>query len=171
LSTNSELFLQIYNLGGHNYLLDRIFIFGANELIFVTFIIIFLLIILGGPQERRAFLLIIVGLILAKLLVIFTHIIFFEPRPYITFNLIPLISHTPDAAFPSTHTTVMATVAAAYLFCKSKFSLLFLFLMFWVGFARIYVGVHYPLDILGGIIYGLFAILLTILLNKKIKFF
>lgn len=165
--TNSELFLQIYSLANHNNLLDRIFIFGANELIFVTFFIVFLLIALGGPKERKAFLLIIIGLILGEIFLQLTHLIFFEPRPYVTFNLIPLIKHVPDAAFPSEHTTMMAILAFAYLFCISKFTALFLLFMLWVGFARIYVGVHYPLDILGGIIYGFTSIYLSSkLLNK-----
>lgn len=167
MSLNTELFFQIFNLSGHNYFIDRLMIFGANELIFITFFIVFLLIILGGPKERKAFLSIIIGLILAEIFIKITHICFFEVRPYITFNLVPLIKHLPDAAFPSTHTTIMATIALAYLFCKSKFSPLFLLLMLWVGLARIYVGVHYPLDILGGIVYGLASIFLASkLLNK-----
>lgn len=146
-------------------------IFGANELIFVTFLVCFLLIIFGQANERKAFLFIIVGLIFAEILIKITHIFFVEPRPYVFFNIIPLIEHTPDAAFPSEHTTMIATVAFAYLLNKSKYAWVFISMMFWVGFARIFVGVHYPLDVLGGIIYGFFANFLTILINKKIKLF
>lgn len=169
MSLNTELFLQIFNLNGHSYLADRLMVFGATELIFVTFFIVFLLIILGGVKERKAFLSIITGVILAELFIKITHIFFFEARPYVMFNLTPLIKHIPDAAFPSEHTTVMATIALAYLFCKSKFSPLFLLFMLWVGLARIYVGVHYPLDILGGIIYGFIGIYAALLINRKVK--
>lgn len=159
--SNSELFLSIYNLAGKNYLLDGFFIFGANELIFVTFFISLLFILWGGPKERKAFLILLAGLIFAEIFLKITHIFFFEPRPYVTLNLIPLIKHVPDAAFPSEHTTMMATIAFSYLFTKSKYTLFFMILMIWVGFSRIFVGVHYPLDILGGILYGLTSSLIS----------
>lgn len=169
--TNSELFFQIYNLAGHNLLVDKLMIFGAKELIFVAFFVCFLLILFGGPKERRSFLSMITSLMIALLLVQITHFFFYETRPYLTLNLTPLIKHTPDAAFPSQHTTMMAVVAGAYLFNKSKYAGVFILAMLWVGFARIFVGLHYPLDILAGIIYGFFANFLTILINKKIKLF
>lgn len=166
MNLNTELFFQIYNLSQKNPVLDSLMIFGANELIFITFFLSVLLIILGGAKEKRAFLLMIIGLILAEILIMIIHIFFFEPRPFAALNLIPLIKHVPDAAFPSGHTTMMATVAFAYLFCKSKFFVLFLVAMLWVGFARIYVGVHYPLDILGGILVGFLSVFLVLQLKK-----
>ncbi len=146
-------------------------VFGANELIFLTFFLVFLALIFGGVKERKAFLLIIIGVIFAEILIKITHIFFFESRPFITFNLTPLISHIPDAAFPSEHASITAVLAFTYLFCKSKFSPLFLLSMLWVGFARIYVGVHYPLDILGGIITGFVGIYAALLINRKVKLF
>jgi len=167
LSINSELFLQIYSLGNQNYLLDRIFIFGANELIFVIFAVVFLLILFGHPAERKAFLFLIIGLIFAETAIYITHLFFLEPRPYVTLNLIPLIKHTPDASFPSGHTTLAASIAFSYFFAKSKYTILFILAMLWVGFSRIFVGVHYPLDVLAGIIYGFISILISSkLLNK-----
>lgn len=171
MPSNSELFLSIYNFARHNFLLDNLMIFGANELIFVTFFTAFLLIIFGGPKERKGFLFLIFSVIFAEILIIITHKFFIEPRPYLTLNIIPLIMHTPDAAFPSEHTTMMATVAFAHFFSRSKYTLFFTLMMLWVGFSRIYVGVHYPLDILGGIFYGFLANSLTFLINKRIKLF
>jgi undecaprenyl-diphosphatase len=167
LPSNSELFLTIYSLGNQNYLLDRFFIFGANELIFITFFISLVLILLGGLKERKAFLFLLIGLLIAEILIKITHIFYFEPRPYVTLNLVPLIKHVPDAAFPSEHTTMAAAVAFASFFAKSKYALLFIILMLWVGFSRIFVGVHYPLDILGGILYGFISIFISSkILNK-----
>lgn len=141
-------------------------IFGANELIYVIFFICLLLLIFGGAKERKAFLIMIIGLLVAKISIQIIHLIFLEPRPYITFNFIPLIKHIPDAAFPSQHTMFVAVVAFAYIFCKSKFSLLFVLAGLWVGFARIFVGVHYPLDIVGGILVGALSVCLVLLFKK-----
>lgn len=167
---NNTLFLQIFGLARQNAMLDGIFIFGARELIFIMYFLVFVLILLGGPKERKAFLILILGLIISESFIQITHLFFNEPRPYVTFNLIPLIHHIPNPSFPSGHATLSAIVAFAYLFTKSKYSLLFVLTAIWVGFSRIFVGVHYPLDVVGGIFYALFSIFLASkLLNKFLE--
>lgn len=166
MDTNTALFFQIYNLSHKNPILDALMIFGANELIYVIFFVCLLLLILGGAKEKKAFLIMIIGLVVAKISIQIIHLIFLEPRPYITFNLVPLIKHIPDAAFPSQHTTLVAVVAFAYLVCKSKFAVLFVLAGLWVAFARIFVGVHYPLDILGGILTGALSVCLVLFFKK-----
>ena len=63
----------------------------------------------------------------------------------------------------------MAAFALAYIIYKPRWGLVFLLLMLWVGVARIYVGVHYPLDILGGVIVGFLSVLLTRQMIKILK--
>ncbi len=168
---NSELFFAIYNLSRHNLVLDWLMIFGANQLIFLTFFLVFVVLILGRAKERKAFFLIIIGVIFVEIVIKISHLFFLEARPFVTFHLTPLISNIPDAAFPSEHTSIAAVLAFANLFCKSKFTPLFFLSLLWIGFARIYVGVHYPLDILGGIVVGFIGIYLAVLINRKIKLF
>lgn len=155
---NITLFFQIFELARKSSLLDVIMIFGAKYLVFVTLALVILLTIRGSAKEKKPLVLIFIGILVAEILIKLTRVFFFEPRPYITFNLTPLITHIPDASFPSEHTTLMAILFWAYAFYYSKLTWIFLTLMLWVGFARIFVGVHYPLDILGGMFYGFLAI-------------
>lgn len=169
INSNISLFFQIFGLAHKSIFLDRLMIFAAQELIFVTYFLAFVLAILKTSREKKSFILTVLGIGFAEILIFSIHLLYNEPRPYVTYNFTPLIKHTPDAAFPSGHTTIMATAAWAFTFYKSKYAPLFLFLMLWVGVGRIFVGVHYPLDIVGGIITGLLAVSLAWLLKQRLK--
>lgn len=164
-----SLFLQIYGLSHKILILDVLMIFGAQYLIFVTFLLIAVLFFFGKKEERKAIFFIFFGYIISQIIIFVIHHFYFEPRPFITLPIAPLIQHAADAAFPSRHTTIMSVIAFGFTFCKSKYTLLFILLMLFVGFSRIFVGVHYPLDILGGIITGLISIILAKLLVKLLQ--
>lgn len=65
-------------------------------------------------------------------------------------------------SFPSGHTaTVFAWAAIAAFSCKNKnYGILFWFIALVVGYSRIYVGQHFPIDVLAGSIIGLLSALL-----------
>lgn len=77
------------------------------------------------------------------------------PRPFKTIpSLHVLISLPTDYSFPSGHAALtMALATAVYMYRKRLGELLFAF-AFVVGLARIYVGVHYPLDVGVGFLIG-----------------
>lgn len=154
---NNSLFLFLFGLGNNSQALDSIMIFGAEYIIYVTFILIFILGLKGGVRERKSFLLALIAIPIVVLLIKIIHLFIVEPRPFVAHDLKPLIFHREDASFPSRHTSVMAALAFAYTFYKSKFTILFLILLLWVGISRIYVGVHYPLDIAGGVAVGIIS--------------
>ncbi|MCL5783729.1 MAG: phosphatase PAP2 family protein [Patescibacteria group bacterium] len=95
-----------------------------------------------------------IGLVLVYPLIQFIRLFIQEPRPFLTLHLTPLISPPTDLSFPSGHSSFMGIVASAYIVARSKWAWVFVPLALLVGFSRIYVGVHYPLDVLGGFILG-----------------
>lgn len=161
MTQNQEIFLLIYSLADKNSFLDSLMIFGAVYLIWITVFLVIFLGIFGSSKEKRALLLSVIGIIVAWILIFIIRLFIFEPRPYIALSINPLINVTNPAAFPSVHTTLMAVPASAYLFVKSKWAFLFMFFLVWVALARIYVGVHYPFDILGGLLVGFIAVYLS----------
>lgn len=74
------------------------------------------------------------------------------PRPFVLDLTPAYIAHGASAAMPSTHACVMATVAFVLL-CKPTLrpvGAVLLALAVATGWARIYVGVHFPFDIVAG---------------------
>ena len=78
----------------------------------------------------------------------------YNPRPFVIDLGRTFIEHAPTASFPSFHGTFMFSLAAALLFCpKERASgMAILLLGLATAWARIYLGVHYPLDMLGALI-------------------
>ena len=68
-------------------------------------------------------------------------------------------------SFPSGHTTsAVAALVPVFMFCDKKKSWLALVAAVLMGASRNYVQVHYPSDVLGGIIIGLIAGLIAFFL-------
>jgi undecaprenyl-diphosphatase len=65
-----------------------------------------------------------------------------------------LIGRSTDPSFPSDHATGAFAIAVAVWAYDRTFGAVFLVLALVLGFARVYVGTHYPGDILGGAILG-----------------
>lgn len=151
---NQAIFFLIYNLSHQSHFLDSLMVFGAKYLIFLTVFLMGIFIFKGGVGEKKAAVLSIGSFALAFFLETIIHLLFYLPRPFIAYQISPLINHDNSSSFPSTHTAAMAAIAFSYYFYKSRLAPIFLFLMIWVGLARVLVGVHFPLDILGGIALG-----------------
>lgn len=166
---NASLFFLIFGLTNHSLFADNFMIFGARFIIFITLLLIFILAIKGTTKEKKALILVLVSIPIIILLIKIIHIFFYEPRPFITYNFTPLFSFNPDASFPSRHASIMAGIAFSYLYYKSKWGIPLLLLASWVSISRVYVGVHYPIDILGGILVGAVSLVIAKLILKSLK--
>lgn len=80
-------------------------------------------------------------------------------RPYeVVDGLKLLIERQHDFSFPSGHTCASFAAALAYYrFLPRKWGIASIVLAALIGFSRLYVGVHYPSDVLAGLLVGAFA--------------
>lgn len=80
-------------------------------------------------------------------------------RPYeVIEELLLLIEKQSDFSFPSGHTCASFAAAGVYWrMMPKKYGIPLMILAALIAFSRLYVGVHYPSDVLAGLVIGLFA--------------
>lgn len=97
-----------------------------------------------------------------------------RPRPYRMIETLSILIPEPrEYSFPSGHTSSsFAAGVVLYLMLPKKYGVPAMILAFLLGISRLYVGVHYPTDVLGGMVMGTliaFAVVkVTELIDKKI---
>lgn len=157
MNINYIIFQFINQLAGENQYVDFLMVFASKYLSYAmvaTICIIFLLgIVKQNKQDRygaiHTFLLMVIGLSINALL----GAIFYFPRPFVNHQVHLLYAHSADSSFPSDHATTSMSMAAGLRWIDKPLSWLFVALSIWIGFSRIYVGHHYPLDIISS--YGI----------------
>lgn len=158
----------IFTFAGNNIFLDFIAIFFAKYAVYLF--VVFFLVSIFVRHDRYVFLrnilfsgfsvLLSFGLIEGTLAYFFP-----SQRPFIEYGFEPLFVPAPTASFPSSHATILFTlVAVIFLLGKRRrASLLFLFASV-IVFARIYSGLHYPIDVFVGLAVGFFSAFLAYML-------
>lgn len=77
-------------------------------------------------------------------------------RPYeVVEGLKCIVSPAHDASFPSGHTGAsFASAVAMYRQLPKRYAVLLIALAALIAFSRLYIGIHYPTDVLGGLVTG-----------------
>ena len=76
-------------------------------------------------------------------------------RPYATMPAVHvLVDKSTDFSFPSDHATVVGAVAAGLLLTNRRWGIIAAVLAIMMAFTRVYVGAHYPGDVLAGLALG-----------------
>lgn len=164
-----SLILERFNLGGFGIIndlaknwswLDLIMIFSAEWL---GYLLIVYVLWWGWKKGFNIIMLTLGSAIIARY--IFVELIryfVYSPRPFaILQNINQLIAHEPTSSFPSGHVSFYFALAFGAYFLNKKTGCWSFVLAGLVGFARIYVGVHWPLDVLAGILVGWAAARIT----------
>lgn len=93
-----------------------------------------------------------------------------RPRPYSVNKTIKLlVAPLKDYSFPSGHTAAsFASVSALYFAGRKRMAGGALILSVLIAFSRLYLYVHYPTDVLGGLIIGLLCGWIADVIIKKL---
>ncbi len=77
-----------------------------------------------------------------------------RPRPFVGHAVRLLTPPTADPSFPSDHALAAFAIAAALVQTRRRVGIWLFGLAALLAFARVFVGMHYPLDVVGGAILG-----------------
>ena len=91
---------------------------------------------------------------------------FYENRPFVDHQVNLIVSHAADASFPSDHAVGTMAIASGILFYHWSLGTKMVYGSILVGFSRVFVGNHYPGDILGAFI---LVWVITALYNKTLR--
>lgn len=173
MNINVELF-NFFNHAFQNPILDSIMPIFTHFGGFKFLLLILIAILLYAKISRRETLKKVTIIALAALLfsdaiaIVLKHVVH-EPRPFMTLDNVHLLITEDDLnSFPSGHTTSTIAVVTAFVLnmkelAKKHYLIIDIALIIFailIPFSRMYVGVHYPGDILAGAILGLFGALI-----------
>jgi undecaprenyl-diphosphatase len=84
-----------------------------------------------------------------------------RPRPFLTHQGIDvLVSGKTDYSFVSDHATITMALGVGLFVANRRFGVAGIGLALLEGFCRVYMGVHYPTDVVGGFALGTAVVLL-----------
>lgn len=153
---NRYLFDQINGLAGRSAFADHLMIDAAKYLIALVFLAAAVLVLLA-LRRRRLVEVAYFGAALALsygIAVLFQHLVF-ERRPFENPSLVvhQLVAHAGGTSFPSDHAVATFAIGAAtWAFLHRAWGIALFACGFVIGFARVFVGIHYPGDIGGSLV-------------------
>ncbi|MFC5589861.1 undecaprenyl-diphosphatase [Sporosarcina soli] len=149
-----KLFEMINQFAGKNAILDQ-FVLLFSKYGPILFGIIFVGLWFsksGNKMENRK--LVLFALTIAVLTLGIDKIIemsYFRPRPFVSHTVTLLVEKsTMDPSFPSNHAAGSFALAFALFWKHRKAGSVLLIMAVFMALSRLYIGVHYPLDVLAG---------------------
>ncbi|MBY0123758.1 undecaprenyl-diphosphatase [Bacillus sp. S/N-304-OC-R1] len=166
---NYEIFQAINNLAGHHPLLDPMMVFVTEKALLIFAFVLFVMWVLGNDKFKYTVIYAALTGALGLLINFIIGHIYFEPRPFVTHHVHMLIPHAADASFPSDHTTGAFALAIAILLRHRKLGIFIVIFAALTGISRIYVGHHYPFDVLGSIVVGILTSIVVYKLSPMLE--
>ena len=175
MDLNLSIFNSINGLAGHWLFLDCAGIFFAEYFQYVLGLILLSVITLSKEKavKTRMVFTAILAALLARFAVKSLILLFYaNPRPYAGNTAAHQLIATPGEdfqSFPSGHALFFFAAAAAIYCYDKKLGIIFFIGAGFISVARIFVGVHWPSDILAGAVLGIIIGWLTFLAITRFK--
>lgn len=151
-----------------NYIMIFITSLGNGGLIWIV-AALFLIFQNKNMLKREGFTIAVALIIFSVLGLLILKPIIARPRPFIAQGVDILIKEPMGFSFPSGHTGSSFAAASVIYFYNKKRGMLALILATLIAFSRMYLFVHYPSDIVGGLILGIISSRIAIKITNEIS--
>lgn len=150
---NYNMFRFINRLSGRYSPIDLLMIFISNKMRYVFLVVLFFMWVRNDFSKRIAFHASFSAGV-ALFLNLFIKLFYFTPRPFVKHRVGILIPSKTDSSFPSKHTMLAFAVSTSIYLYKRTLGIIMGTLSILTGFSRIWIGHHYPFDIIGSAVIG-----------------
>jgi len=152
-SLNDQLFLRINAPLHPDAIAVALAEVAANDIVYAAMALVVALWIWGPPERRAALLGSVAGVSIGIGINQLLGMLWYEPRPFVAGLGHTLIAHAADNSFPSDHGTFMWSLGFALIVTGAtrRWGALVCLAGLPVAWARVYLGVHFPLDMLASL--------------------
>ena len=120
-------------------------------------------------RHQRGVILAGVGVGIASAMVKASNLVYFRHRPFDSFEIDMLFYPPTDSSFPANPVAVVVAMATGVWMANRRIGAAMYAAAFVYGFSRVYAGVFYPLDVLGGALFGAAGVGLAYLMLRRIE--
>lgn len=151
---NYSLFQMINDMANQSVLLDAVMITISKSFPYLYVAIVAYLYFCGIKQRSRIFraqtVAVGVFVVLCAFVSMIVGALYYEERPFVTHEVNLIMAHAADASFPSDHAVGAMAISLGVWWFRRLLGVALMLGSFLVGFSRVFVGNHYPGDVLGG---------------------
>jgi undecaprenyl-diphosphatase len=130
----------------------RSIISGGVVLFIPVILALFYLLIVLKKQSSEVIVAALIAFLFMYLVAKGLSALYYDPRPFVVGQFVPLIPHAPDNGFPSDHTLFVSAIAAVIFAFERRLGTALFVIAFLVGWSRVGAGVHHLTDILGSMV-------------------
>jgi undecaprenyl-diphosphatase len=176
---NIDVFRSINDLSTQYSPLNPVVIFLAEYMLYVLCLTIAVFWFTRNTSHRLMVIHSLIAFAFAEILGKAAGLLYSHHQPFAVLPLVnQLVEHEVDNSFPSDHTILFFSICFSFFLVRKKEWWVWLVLPFCVAISRIWVGVHYPVDVIVGAIFGILsafagAWLMTklLIINKMLTFY
>ncbi|MCH6268711.1 MULTISPECIES: undecaprenyl-diphosphatase [Neobacillus] len=171
MEININVFRMINNLGKQYDFLNPPIMAIAEYTLYVLILALVLYLFTGGRKNKVMVICSVFTLLMAEGLGKLAGMLHSNNQPFAELsNVNKLIEKAVDNSFPSDHTMIFFSLCVTFWLFRRGWSFLWILLAVLVGFSRIWVGVHYPGDVLVAAILSIISALVVHRFVPRLKF-
>jgi undecaprenyl-diphosphatase len=108
----------------------------------------------------------VAGGVLAVILAVIAGHLYYDPRPFVTHHLTPIIPHAADNGFPSDHALFTSFLGFTMLLYSKRTGIFLLIIAVLVSWARVAAHIHNPRDVVGSFVIAALSVAVVRVVTK-----